>query len=63
MISQQQYIKNQPVMIYIYLNWNAFAPATWKRETFEDSFRASLCYLFNRSTFRDIIKISKKGIS
>ena len=31
MISQQQYIENQPVMIY--LNWNAFAPAIWKRGT------------------------------
>ena len=31
MISQQQYIENQPVMIY--LNWNAFAPAIWTRGT------------------------------
>ena len=31
MISQQQYFENQPVIIY--LNWNAFGPATWKRWT------------------------------
>ena len=45
-----------------YLNWNAIAPAKWKRGTLKTLVERA-CYLFNRSTFKKRIKISRKSIS
>ena len=62
MISQQQYIENQPVMIY--LNWNAFAAAIWKRGTLKTLLeRPYMVCSTDQRLEREKIKISSKSIS